>query len=80
MAAFDCLTLMALYNSAKQKSLSGHERSVVYIKGKKLREEQLQAYKDICTLFNHGKFMSWGQLYHLLRAKMKDTVIVLEVG
>ncbi|RZI47999.1 DUF1031 family protein [Lactococcus kimchii] len=84
MAAFDTLTLLALYENVKQGYLSGRRNSVwIDVPGdtkgvRNSKQQQVQIYRDICSLYNQGRPMSYPHLFKLLERKLKETIIVLD--
>lgn len=79
MTAFNPIPLMKLYNMSKKAKYDGYGHKIVYIDArKKYRQELVQYYKDIRTVFNKGQQMTWLQLYDFLDRNLKEVVIVLE--
>ena len=55
MTAFNPIPLLKLYNMAKKAKYDGYGHKIVYIDArKKYRQELVQYYKDIRTVFNKG--------------------------
>lgn len=84
MAAFDTLTLMALYENVKQGYLTGRRNSVwIEVSGenkgsRNSKQQQVIAYQELCSLYNQGRPMSYPHLFKLLERKLKETIIVLD--
>lgn len=84
MTAFNTIVLFELYEIAKQGYLSGRTANVwidvkSQSKGEKHNKQVLiQAYQDICSLYNDSRPMNYFQLFRILSAKIKKTITVIE--
>ena len=84
MTAFNTIVLFELYEIAKQGFLSGRKTNVwIDGKGRNKGEKHnkqvlIQAYQDICSLYNNGRPMSYFSLFKILSAKIKKTITVIE--
>lgn len=84
MTAFNTIVLFELYEIAKQGFLSDKKTNVwidvkCQSKGEKHNKQLLiQAYQDICSLYNISRPMNYFQLFKILSAKIKKTITVIE--
>ena len=84
MTAFNTIVLFELYEIAKQGFLSDKKTNVwidvkCQSKGEKHNKQLLiQAYQDICSLYNNSRPMNYFQLFKILSAKIKKTITVIE--
>lgn len=80
MTAFRLFPLFKLYNIAKKKSrYDGLGHKEVHINERtKYKHELVQIYRDIKSVFNNGKNMTWNQLYNFMDKQLTESVVVFE--
>ncbi|MCT1195499.1 DUF1031 domain-containing protein [Lactococcus lactis] len=80
MTAFRIIPTVKLFNLAKKKRYDGYGSNSVYITVRTKRSHELiEIYRDIKSVFNNGKDMTWDQLFNLMDNQLSDSLVVFEL-
>lgn len=79
MTAFKTLPTVKLFNLAKKAKYDGYGNNSVYITVRtKGSHELVEIYRDIKSVFNQGKDMTWNQLFKFIDKQLSDSSVVFE--
>lgn len=79
MTAFRIVPTVKLFNLAKRNVNDGNGDKLVYIKTRtKGSYELVQIYRNIKSVFNNGKDMTWNQLFNLMDKQLSESLVVFE--
>ena len=79
MTAFRIIPTVKLFNLAKKARRKGHGSDLVYITVRtKGSHELVEIYRDIKSVFNNGKDMTWNQLFNFMDKRLPESVVVFE--
>lgn len=79
MTAFRIVPTVKLFNLAKRNVNDGNGDKSVYITVRtKGSHELVQIYRDIKSVFNNGKDMTWNQLFNLMDEQLSESLVVFE--
>ncbi|MEY8514198.1 DUF1031 family protein [Lactococcus taiwanensis] len=78
MKDFSFLILAKLFNLAKTEVYNRNGDEFVFISGRCSGHEEIQmSYEEICELYHQGKPMTYQKLFDFLKAKEKNSRVVL---
>ena len=79
MTAFRIIPTVKLFNLAKKARRKGHGSDSVYITVRTKGSHKLvEIYRDIKSVFNNGKDMTWNQLFNFMDKQLEKTLVVFE--
>ena len=79
MTAFRIIPTVKLFNLAKKARRKGQGSNSVYITVRtKGSHELVEIYRDIKSVFNQGKDMTWNQLFNFMDKQLSDSSVVFE--
>jgi hypothetical protein len=79
MTAFRTVPTVKLFNLAKKARHDGYVSNSVYITVRtKGSHELVEIYRDIKSVFNNGKDMTWNQLFNFMDNQLTGSVVVFE--
>ncbi|MCT1228203.1 DUF1031 domain-containing protein [Lactococcus lactis] len=79
MTAFKIIPTVKLFNLASKARYDGYGSNSVYITVRTKRSHELiEIYRDIKSVFNNGKDMTWNQLFNFMDKQLADSLVVFE--
>jgi len=80
MTAFRIIPTVKLFNLAKKARHDGYGSNSVYITVRtKGSHELVEIYRDIKSVFNNGKDMTWNQLFNFMDKQLTESLVVFEL-
>ncbi|ANT43508.1 hypothetical protein DS53802_18 [Lactococcus phage 53802] len=79
MTAFRIIPTVKLFNLANKEREDGYGSNSVYITVRtKGSHELVEIYRDIKSVFNNGKDMTWNQLFDFMNKQLTESLVVFE--
>ena len=77
MTAFRIIPTVKLFNLAKKARYDGYGSNSVQITVRtKGSHELVEIYRDIKSVFNNGKDMTWNQLFNFMDKQLTESLVV----